>query len=31
MSHLGLIKEYLKEEDCIKLSYILKDLKNRYF
>ena len=31
MSHLGLIKEYLKEEDCIKLSYILKDLKTDIF
>ncbi|MGJ0359396.1 tetratricopeptide repeat protein [Aliarcobacter cryaerophilus] len=31
ISHLGLIKEYLKEEDCIKLSYILKDLKTDIF
>ena len=31
MSHLGLIKEYLKEKDCIKLSVILKDLKTDIF
>ena len=31
ISHLGLIKEYLKEKDCIKLSYILKDLKTDIF
>ena len=31
ISHLGLIKEYLKEEDCIKLSFILKDLKTDIF
>ena len=31
ISHLGLIKEYLKEEDCIKLSVILKDLKTDIF
>ena len=31
ISHLGLIKEYLKEKDCIKLSVILKDLKTDIF
>ena len=31
ISHLGLIKEYLKEKDCIKLSVILKDLKTDMF